>query len=181
MNIDNIMGYSICAGNTSLRWSYNWYVYREIFNIKELFDLNHDETMEYLNYRIYWLREQGFNEKQTDLNHFGGKYITPTEKKNTYVSYWDNIEKNEFILLSTLLSELIYLKHLCSISLYGKVVMTDNCDSNSITKRDIIKQVLTPNIPATKYFVKKMIKQYLYKKFNNCDIFDCASKVSSYL
>jgi hypothetical protein len=135
--------------------------------------------MEYLNYRIYWLREQGFDETQTDLNHFGGKYTN----ENTYVSYWDDIEKNEFILLSTLLSELIYLRHLCSISLYATVVNTDNCYYSSITKRDIIKQqnVLTPNIPATKYFVKKMIKQYLYENFNNCDIFDCASKVSSYL
>jgi hypothetical protein len=45
--------------------------------------------MEYLNFRIYWLREQGFDETQTDLNHFGGKYTN----ENTYISYWDNLEK----------------------------------------------------------------------------------------
>jgi hypothetical protein len=169
------MGYSICAGNTSLRWSYNWNIYREIFDIKDLFDLNHDETMEYLNYRIYWLREQGFNETQTDSNHFGGKYIN----KNTYVSYWDEIEKNEFILLSTLLSELIYLRHFCSNSLYGTVRNTEYREKDiTKCKKDIC---IRPDIPATKYFVKKMIKQYLYEKFNNCDIFDCATKVSSYL
>lgn len=169
------MGYSICAGNTSLRWSYNWYMYREIFNIKELFDLSHDETIEYLNYRIYWLREQGFNETQTDLNHFGGKYINT----NTYVSYWDDIEKNEFILLSTLLSELIYLRNLCSISLYGKVSNIEYREKDITKCKKYI--CIRPNIPATKYFVKKIIKQYLYENFNNCDIFDCASKVSSYL
>jgi hypothetical protein len=50
------------------------------------------------------------------------------------------LKKNEFILLSTLLSELIYLIHLCTNSLYGTVGNTEHCYSYSITKRDNIKQ-----------------------------------------
>jgi len=127
--------------------------------------------MEYLNYRIYWLREQGFDETQTDLNHFGGKYIN----KNTYVSYWDDIEKNEFILLSTLLSELIYLRHLCSISLYGTVCNTEHCYSYSITKRDNIKQknklffpIIFINLSIHIYIItKQVINNFFKTSFTN--------------
>jgi hypothetical protein len=144
------MGIAIHIGDESFpSWSlYNWVMYCHIFDATHIIGQRVDDVIPYLDYRIHWLKIQGYDEKNYEVTHFGDwtdefKRRQPSPRDNHFDA------RNDFVLKSGFLRMLLTLRNMCSKADPESLVRTDR--EYSGTKVDLVATREIVNYPWGPY------------------------------
>jgi hypothetical protein len=158
-----------------LCWSLaNWYCYSRIFNARDINGKKVKDVIPYLDYRIRWLKRQGYDETNTEIDIWG-EWSDPKRKHKQINTRRDLTDpRNDFVMKSKYLEMLMYLREKCEdVSPDSYVSGSDEfTDVDLVATREIINEPIgafpLENLlksQKVKSHLRRLVHSYAYLDF----------------
>jgi len=164
----------VIGGKSYYRWSlYNWSSCRGIFYASDIIEKQVRDVIPYLDYRIQWLKSQGYDETCEEINMWG-VWLRPEEHPRGETPFEHLCDPHiDFAYKSRYLSMIMYLREMCEDAHPDTKVRCEDQrydnETDIVATREIVTQPLgafvvdrhlRTSLPSAR--LRRLVFSYLY-------------------